>query len=311
MKKPSFIVQDPGLSTTIQGTGRKRVARWGFPSAGAMDSRLINLANFLVGNPADHYVFECAIQGGIFEFHRSATIAITAIDAEIFVNNQPVSAFKTQKLSSGDILKIGRIRKGNFAYLAIQGEIAPVEKISFSAYEGDFYNFTIQKNQSFNLEEVENQPQSEYFIPRNLRPRISTGKHIIRVLPGPELDLLQLEKPSDLELMTFKLGQQISRMGFRAQTEKLTASNYNIPSSLTLPGTIQLTGEDSIIVLMRDAQVTGGYPRIGQIIEADLDRFAQLPPGTTFSLRLVDIEEALKQREIKRRIYSSIWNMGK
>jgi len=32
------------------------------------------------------------------------------------------------------------------------------------------------------------------------------------------------------------------------------------------------------IVLMRDAQTIGGYPRIANVVESDMDRLAQLKP---------------------------------
>ncbi len=43
-----------------------------------------------------------------------------------------------------------------------------------------------------------------------------------------------------------------------------------------LPGTIQVPPNGQPIVLMGDAQSTGGYPKIGAIIKADLWMLAQV-----------------------------------
>ena len=59
-----------------------------------------------------------------------------------------------------------------------------------------------------------------------------------------------------------------------------------------MPGDIQILGDGTPIVLMRDHQPTGGYPRIATVVSADLDRFAQMRPGTTLTFRPVTVEHA-------------------
>ena len=59
-----------------------------------------------------------------------------------------------------------------------------------------------------------------------------------------------------------------------------------------MPGDIQILGDGTPIVLMRDHQPTGGYPRIATIISADLDRFAQLRPGSPVAFEPVTVEHA-------------------
>jgi allophanate hydrolase len=60
-------------------------------------------------------------------------------------------------------------------------------------------------------------------------------------------------------------------------------ARLNLVSDAIVPGDIQILGDGTPIVLMRDHQPTGGYPRIATIVNADLDRFAQMRPGTTVS----------------------------
>ena len=73
---------------------------------------------------------------------------------------------------------------------------------------------------------------------------------------------------------------------FRAQ-RRLT-----LVSDAIVPGDIQILGDGTPTVLMRDHQPTGGYARIATIVTADLDRFAQLRPGSEVRFRPVTLEHA-------------------
>jgi len=89
-------------------------------------------------------------------------------------------------------------------------------------------------------------------------------------------------------------------MGFRLEGEALEGKQTEMASVPTFPGTIQLTHEGLPIVLMNDGQTTGGYPRIGQVIKADLPRLARMILGGSLKFKFVEISEAryiLNQKE--------------
>jgi allophanate hydrolase subunit 2 len=67
----------------------------------------------------------------------------------------------------------------------------------------------------------------------------------------------------------------------------------NIISDGVLPGSIQVPGDGQPIVLLRDCQTTGGYPKIATVISADLDRFAQIPPGGLVRFLSVTLDQAI------------------
>jgi allophanate hydrolase subunit 2 len=64
-------------------------------------------------------------------------------------------------------------------------------------------------------------------------------------------------------------------------------------SSGVIPGTIQVPPSGQPIILMGDAQTTGGYPRIGVVIRADLWKLAQAPLNGKLRLVQVDMAQAL------------------
>ncbi|MBX9296915.1 urea amidolyase [Chromobacterium vaccinii] len=53
-----------------------------------------------------------------------------------------------------------------------------------------------------------------------------------------------------------------------------------MPSHGALPGLIQLPPDGQPIVLMADAQATGGYPRLGMVVAADLWQLGQARLGS-------------------------------
>jgi len=63
--------------------------------------------------------------------------------------------------------------------------------------------------------------------------------------------------------------------------ERIENNLKPIITSLVLPGTVQLTPSGQLIVLMRDCQTTGGYPRVLQLCEKSISILSQKFTGNT------------------------------
>jgi len=61
------------------------------------------------------------------------------------------------------------------------------------------------------------------------------------------------------------------------------------------PGAIQVPPGDDPAILMADAQTTGGFPRIAQVIAVDLPKIAQAKTGQLLRFRMVDLAEASRR----------------
>ncbi len=93
----------------------------------------------------------------------------------------------------------------------------------------------------------------------------------------------------------FVVTPQLDRMGVRLGDKAGVFAGQRILSLVSdavVPGDVQILGDGTPIVLMRDHQPTGGYPRIATIVSADLDRFAQLRPGAEVRFEPVTIAHA-------------------
>ena len=118
----------------------------------------------------------------------------------------------------------------------------------------------------------------------------------------------QLFRSLDLEHASYFVSRMTitpnsNRMGFRlAGTVLERGDKADLLSHAVLPGTIQVPPNGQPIVLMGDAQTTGGYPKIGSVIKADLWKLAQarLNSGVRFIETTV---EAARHALAEERMY--------
>ena len=96
----------------------------------------------------------------------------------------------------------------------------------------------------------------------------------MKVFSGPEYDLLSTNSKKKLFKNEFTINTN-NRMAYNLQ-EKLQVDIKTIISSPVLPGSVQLTPSGKIIILHRDCQTTGGYPRILQLDTNSLNNLSQL-----------------------------------
>jgi antagonist of KipI len=116
---------------------------------------------------------------------------------------------------------------------------------------------------------------------------------VLRCLPG--LHLAQLDSCS-MDWFgngAFELSSDCDRMGYRLTGPVLSMPTVpQLRSEAVVPGTLQLSPDGRLLLLMADCAPTGGYPRVGHVITADLPKAGQLRPGDGVRFRLVSMEQA-------------------
>jgi allophanate hydrolase len=117
----------------------------------------------------------------------------------------------------------------------------------------------------------------------------------VRFIWGLHAERFGPEVRAGFEAGAFRVSNRLDRMGVRLEDPDgvfAATRMLGLVSDAVVPGDIQILGDGTPIVLMRDHQPTGGYPRIGTVISADLDRLAQMRPGTAIAFRPVTVEHA-------------------
>ncbi|WP_436514607.1 biotin-dependent carboxyltransferase family protein [Ekhidna sp. To15] len=269
------VIQTSPL-TTIQDFGRFGYRRYGIPQSGAMDKDWMIAANQMVGNPDDFPVVEIAMMGMKLEALEASSIA--AVGANIKLNGEKKAGGLT--LEAGDILQIDA-PDHVYAYLAIGGRITAKKDFgSVSTYPRAGFGGLCGK--ALLVGDVLETDDSNGEVKRITIPERNDQDVAIQIMKGPEWELLK-ELPGS---KSFKIHGSSNRMGIRLNG-KLASDYREIASSAVLPGTIQLPQNGQPIVLMNDCQTTGGYPRIGKVLDEDLGILSQVRSGERIAFKII------------------------
>ncbi|WP_417886148.1 biotin-dependent carboxyltransferase family protein [Zunongwangia sp.] len=273
----------PGLHTSIQDLGRSGLLKYGVPSSGVLDRYAAKVANLLLRNNADDAVLEITVMGPKLKFNHPTKIAISGANLSPKLNDKLVDNNKVHVVDTGDVLSFGQKKEGARSYLSVFGGFK-TEGIfgSKSWYEGITSYGRLAKGSILNFETTTNDlVQTHSSI---IYENMYLKNEQIEVFPGPEYHKLDRNQQLFIENQIFHIGKNNNRMAY--QLEEVLLNNLEpIITGGVLPGTIQLTPSGKLIILMRDCQTTGGYPRILQVSESSLCRLAQ--KFTTDKIRFI------------------------
>ena len=182
-------------------------------------------------------------------------------------------------------MQFGNAHQGKRTYLAVAGGFK-IPKIlnSRSQYLGITPEATISKTKLIPIDKVDlNLKKGECL---NLTERNESDA--IPVYKGPEFYLLPKKAQNQLEKQVFTISNKNSRMAY-VLVEKLLHELPSIWTAPVLPGTIQCTHDGTLAILMRDAQTTGGYPRVLQVSDEGINRLAQKSTKDQFQFELTSV----------------------
>jgi len=290
-----LVVRSCGPMTTLQDRGRLGYQRFGVSPSGAMDLRSLAVANALAGNPPDTAAIEFMNLGGAFTCAGGdLRIALAGADCALSIDGAPVAPQTAAILKEGQTAQIGHARTGTFAYLAVAGGFSVEPQLGSLSFHlrsrlGGLNGAALQAGDHLPCR-AEAQAGELMHLPLDVR----SGDDPIRVMLGPQDDYFTPEAVRIFLEEEFTISPQADRMGFQLTGPRLEhAKGFNIVSDGIVTGHIQVPGNGQPIVLMRDRQTAGGYPKIATIISADLDRFAQLRPGSKVRFKAVERDEAV------------------
>lgn len=266
-------VLNPGFYTSIQDLGRFGYRNQGVPISGCMDSNSANLANSLLNNLKSDAVLEITISGPKLQFMNKTTIVITGADITPKLNNNLIQNNKPAKVLNGDVLSFGKLTNGVRSYIAVKGgiqsELILNSRSQFKAItncgklkKGDFLSF--HDNTNALTDNIGVVKRSKQFY----------EKTELVVSPGPEFHLFSKEEIEKLMAQLFTVSKNNNRMGYQME-ENVLPHTISLLTSPVLPGTVQLMPSGKIVVLMQDAQTTGGYPRVLQLTKLSISVLAQ------------------------------------
>jgi len=292
----SLMVENPGLLTTVQDLGRPGFGPLGVSPSGAADSVALRLGNMLVGNEQGAAALEMTLVGGQYTFPEGAVIAFAGADFGTKLNGRPVEMWIAHAVLPGGTLELGLTNEGARCYLCVAGGIQ-VERFLGSASThllsglGGFAGRALRKGDVLQIGAPMQKIRRRRISPtvlEMLRPRKS-----LRVTQGPQAHWFSEATRRAFFEGAFRVSEDADRLGLRLEGASVAPKSTRemISEGVSL-GAVQVTPSGQPIILFVEQQTAGGYPKIANVIGADLHCIGQLRPRDEITFARVSLEEA-------------------
>jgi biotin-dependent carboxylase-like uncharacterized protein len=293
---------------SVQDLGRFSAFRWGVGTAGTMDRLALVCGNILLGNNEDAAGIEAQVFPFELRFEADHDFALTGADCAATLDGVPLLPWSSGAARAGQFLRLGLPKAGRWrgarAYLTLRGGIdVPVVLGSRSTQLrgaiGGLDGRMLRQGDRLAVGAATAAAVIAGVVPPGLGlPLEIDGLPGVRVMRAAEYDAFTEASLARFWGEPWKITPQSDRYGFRLAGPGLEPkAPLEVRSHGIVPGVIQVPHSGQPIVQMCDAQPSGGYPKVGTVIEADLWRLGQMPIGTRFRFVEADWDAALAARE--------------
>jgi len=290
-----FEVIKSGIFTLLQDRGRFGLTHLGVSNSGVMDEYASLMAHKMLSNSLEDNLLVVVFGNIELKAHGNTVMCVTGAKCELFLNDIPLSTWKNFKVNSGDSIKIGKILEGQRVYLAVKnGFDIKKEFLSNSTTvkeelggingkqlkKGEFLPY--KSTRSF----VNNRLKQE-FIPSYIEEVLT-----LRVVLGYQEENFSQDEKNKFFSSTYEVTADFNRMACRLKGEAIHSNLEGIISEGICFGAIQIPKNGQPIVLLKERQTIGGYPKIGSVLSIDCFKLAQRKVGSKIRFENIDIEIA-------------------
>lgn len=281
-------VVDPGFLTTVQDLGRWQALRYGVPISGVMDRFALMAANHLVGNNWNSAGLECYGEGPLLSTDHDLLIAGAGAGYSLVAGTCSYPLWMSVFVPKGELFGLRGMNPGRWGCLAVSGGIdvpmvlgsrSTYLRIGLGGHEGRTLLFGDHLPTGGIANRSATPENAGRSMPKNLVPR-DADDLAVEFIPCSQDISLSEELLQDISKTSYTISDQSDRMGYRLVGPAIQESGGDILSEGVVPGTIQFPAGGQPVVLLSDAQTTGGYSKLGVIASADLGRFVQCPIGS-------------------------------
>jgi 5-oxoprolinase (ATP-hydrolysing) subunit C len=295
---------------TVQDLGRVGALQWGVGTSGAMDPLALAAGNVLLGNDDGAAAIEVPVFPFQVRFSEDLAFALTGADCAARLDDTPLMPWWVAQARAGQVLTLGLPQgtgwRASRAYLCVAGgvDVPAVLGSRSTQLRGDFGGHegrALRQGDVLRAAAPGNGRHASGFglLPPALAlPLVLDGVPAMRVLPAAEYTHYTEASRAAFWAGEWKITAQSDRYGYRLAGTALEAADVvEMRSHGIVPGVIQVPPGGQPIVQMRDAQPSGGYPKLGTVIEADLWRLGQAPIGSRVRFIETDWDAAVAALE--------------
>ena len=287
----ALIVHIIGPACAIQDLGRPGYLANGLTRGGASDPTALYEGAALLRHAPEMAALEMGGMGGTFEATTDIRIALTGAEMMATIDGNPAQWNASHLLPKGAILTIGAAQRGTFGYLHVGGGFdTPLYLGTRGSHLSAGLGQLVAVGDTLNALPDTGGETGLHLVPE---PRLDGGK--IRVVPSVQTDKFSPDTRARFEATQFRRDPRGNRQGMRMDFDGdgfHASGQLNIVSEIVVPGDIQITGDGTPFVLMHECQTTGGYPRIGTVLPADLSKVSQAPIGGILQFEFLTFDQA-------------------
>ncbi|HUB52597.1 MAG TPA: biotin-dependent carboxyltransferase family protein, partial [Terracidiphilus sp.] len=304
-----MLVESPGLFTTVQDLGRQGFGPLGVSPSGAADSVALRVGNLLLGNSASAAALEMTLTGGVFGFPDGAVLALTGADFGATLDDVPVEQWQVIHAAPGQTLRLDRTRGGARCYLCVAGGFVVDKFLGSSSTHilsglGGLNGRALKRGDALEIGVCAAPVRDSRIRPdalAQLQPR-----KVLRVTKGPQADWFDEDARGAFYCASYSVTEEANRMGLRLEGPRIPLARKRSMLTEGAPlGAVQVPESGQPLILFVEQQTTGGYPKIANVITADMSSVGQLRPRDEVQFELVSFETAKKLAMEQERLLSS------
>ncbi|MGH1562314.1 biotin-dependent carboxyltransferase family protein [Mumia sp. DW29H23] len=276
----------PGPLALVEDLGRPGWSAVGVGRSGAADRAAYQLANRLLANDEGAAAVEVTL-GGLEVVARGGDVwvAVTGAPVDLVVGTRAADPYAAVCVRDGERLRLGMPRAGLRSYVGVRGGV-DVPAVLGSRSRDVLAGIGPDPLAAGDVLPI-GRPPAEY-------PRVDAvpvppfeDEVVLRVVRGPRDEWVR--DPDGLVRTGWTAASQSDRVGMRLDGPRLAlaVTDRQLPSEGAYRGAVQVPPSGQPVVFLADHPVTGGYPVVGVVVDADVDRAAQVRPGQRLRMRWV------------------------
>lgn len=274
----SLRVLATGPLALVEDLGRPGASAIGVGRSGAADRASLRQANRALGNDQGAAAVEVTLGGLALEVRGGRVwLCVTGAPCPVSVGDREVGTHAVVSVGPGEVLRLGVPPRGLRSYVAVRGGLDVPEVLGSRSHDvlGGLGPAPLAEGHELAVGAPRGPfPGADLLVPPALPDDVVLG-----VVRGPRDDWVR-----DLELLvstTWTASARSDRVGMRLDGGRLehAQAGRQLPSEGAWRGAVQVPPSGEPVLFLADHPVTGGYPVVGVVLDADVDRAAQVRPG--------------------------------
>ena len=300
------LINNP-FFVTLQDKGRFSYNHLGVTNSGVMDEYSYFIANKLLGNSLETNILEIGCSNAVFKVNKNTTLCLTGADCEFFINDELKELWQNYEVKKNDIIKIGKILSGNWIYLGVCDGFSIKKEFGSNSTTvkenlGGITGIRLKKGDILAFHKTKK--INKKFLKKEFIPKYE-DELTLRVLLSYQYENFSKEEIKKFFSSTYLVTKDFNRMGCKLQGNSIKCDINGIISEGIAFGSIQIPKDGQPIVLLKERQTIGGYPKIGTVLNIDCFKLAQVKIGTKIRFQELSYENALEK---SKKFYSSMLN---